>query len=204
MRNIITQSTDVPARIGATYNPGIDLLRAFGWRDEPPAPPPVAEGYERGPVRLVEGDGIVGRWEYSDTRIQDRLDREAAAAAAAEAEAARLANIPVPMPSGIEVPVIVLTDAAGVGWGFVADAGDLISYQDHASPRPDQSEIARRISEVKATRATLRDDLKANKTALQALSVSSFTAAQKTQLNALIAEIIRLRKIVAQVVKGES
>ena len=75
MRNIYTQSTDIPAQIGGTYNPDRATLLANGWREEPPVPP-VADGYTRVSQRLVEGDGETGQWEIVD-RLTADIDAEA-------------------------------------------------------------------------------------------------------------------------------
>lgn len=82
MINIHTQSREVPNRIGGTYNPTVEMLRTEGWREEPELPP-IADGYERGPVTYVEGDGVTAQAVYQDTLIADRLAAEAAANKAA-------------------------------------------------------------------------------------------------------------------------
>ena len=92
-RNIWTGETTIPGMIDGTTPPLESQLRAAGWREEPEQPP-VADGYERTNLRLVEGDGVTGRWEYTDTLISDRLAAEAAANRArmiAELTPARLA-----------------------------------------------------------------------------------------------------------------
>lgn len=209
MINIFTKSRDIPATIGNVQNVTAEnsrpLLLSLGWRDEVPVPP-IAEGKERMSIRAVEGDGYSCAWEVLDVPISDRLAREEEARKAreaAETEAQRISQLPFSFPSGIECPVVVLTDADGKGWGVIPDGGDLVTYLDHASPRPDKSVIAQRIQEVRADRQALRDDLKANRVALQGLSVSAFNASQKAQINALIAEVLSLRKIVAKLVKSE-
>ena len=55
---------------------------------------------------------------------------------------------PAPFPDGIETPVVVLqSQVAGVGIGLIAtDGGELATYVDHASPRPDAAERSRRIA----------------------------------------------------------
>jgi hypothetical protein len=87
MRNIYTQETTIPNPYKGVYNVtwenSRDLLIADGWRIEPEQPP-IEEGYERNNLRLVEGDGVVGSWEYTDTLISDRLTAEAEANKAAK------------------------------------------------------------------------------------------------------------------------
>jgi len=54
---------------------------------------------------------------------------------------------PALYPVGIETPVLVLTSqSAGYGIGVIAtDTGELATYIDHQSPRPDAAEINRRV-----------------------------------------------------------
>ena len=54
---------------------------------------------------------------------------------------------PALYPVGIETPVLVLTSqSAGYGIGVIAtDTGELATYIDHQSPRPDAAEIERRV-----------------------------------------------------------
>jgi hypothetical protein len=80
MRHLDTQSTEIPAQIGNVVSPNEETLIGLGWRYEP-AIPPVAEGYVRQSIRLVEGDGVTGAWEVVD-RLQSELDAEEAAAQA--------------------------------------------------------------------------------------------------------------------------
>lgn len=78
MRNLDTQSTEIPAKIGNIQSPNEETLIGLGWRYEP-AVPAVAEGYVRQSIRLVEGDGVTGAWEVVD-RLQSEIAAEAAAA----------------------------------------------------------------------------------------------------------------------------
>jgi hypothetical protein len=58
-----------------TWENSRDLLIDDGWRITPELPP-ITEGYERTNLKLVEDDGITGKWEYLDTLIEDRINRE--------------------------------------------------------------------------------------------------------------------------------
>jgi hypothetical protein len=79
MVNLATGNIEeTPATIDGVDLPSRETLLAAGRRDIPELPP-VREGYERGPVTYIEGDGITAQAVYQDTLIQDRLDREAAA-----------------------------------------------------------------------------------------------------------------------------
>lgn len=68
-RNIHTQETQIPSRIGptagVTWENSSQVLRDIGWRIEPPIPP-VPDGFVRVSIRLVEGDGELGAWEVRD------------------------------------------------------------------------------------------------------------------------------------------
>jgi hypothetical protein len=109
---------------------------------------------------------------------------------------ARIAEIPpTPMPYGIETPVLVLPSAntGTPAYGIVVDSsGQLVTYEDHASPRPDAAERQRRIAEAITNQVSIVDALKALKTTMtnniaqaQAIDPASFTGAQKTQVQAL-------------------
>jgi hypothetical protein len=78
LRELATQRTDRPDKIGNIQSPNEETLIGLGWRHEP-AIPPIADGYVRQSIRLVEGDGRTGQWEVVD-RLQAQLDAEAAAA----------------------------------------------------------------------------------------------------------------------------
>ena len=85
--NINTQETTLPSRVDSTFNVtwenSSDLLKSIGWRIRPDLPA-IAEGYERLSVIYVDGYEDTATAVYTDTLIQDRLDREAAERAAAE------------------------------------------------------------------------------------------------------------------------
>ena len=85
--NINTQETSLPNQVGGTYNVtwenSKDLLKSVGWRIKP-ALPPVESGYERLSVSYIDGENDTAIAIYTDTLIQDRLDREAQEAAAIE------------------------------------------------------------------------------------------------------------------------
>jgi hypothetical protein len=72
--------------------------------------------------------------------------------------------VPTQFPHGIETPVTVLTDADGVGWGVVVDNGDLLTYQDHASPRPSPEVLRQRIEAAKQDSRQFRVDTRAIRT----------------------------------------
>ena len=80
MRNLDTQSTDMPDNINGTTPPTEAQLIAAGWRHEP-AIPAVEEGYSRQSIGLVEGDGRTGTWQIVD-RLTSEIEAEAAAAQA--------------------------------------------------------------------------------------------------------------------------
>ena len=73
--------------------------------------------------------------------------------------------LPRQEPTGIEAPVVVLTSISNAyGIGVVAgDDGQLITYVDHQSPRPDATEIARRQADAIAARAAKLAEAKAAK-----------------------------------------
>jgi hypothetical protein len=77
-RNINTQATGLPERLGNTERPTFEQCLSIGVRIEPEIPP-VAEGYVRQSIRLVEGNGTTGKWQIVDI-AQAQLDAEAAAA----------------------------------------------------------------------------------------------------------------------------
>jgi uncharacterized protein YqfA (UPF0365 family) len=109
-------------------------------------------------------------WVDVTPEIQAIIDADKAQAdaqaAEAQAQAEYQASLPVPMPTGIEAPVVVLTDSDGKGWGVVADGGDLITYADHASPRPDAAVIAERQAQARADNQAHRARIEAIKTDL--------------------------------------
>jgi hypothetical protein len=99
----------------------------------------------------------------------------------------------------------------------VADGGDLVTYPDHASPRPNAAVIAERIAAARATNALLRASLVAVRTNTannifdcQALSATNFTGGAKTTISKMQAEMVdtlrelqALRKIIAQHIRSE-
>ena len=178
-RNIITGETQIPTQLNGrqnvTWENSQAELIAVGWRIEPEAPELVAN-MTRISKTFVEGDGATGAWEVVD-RLTSEIEAEAAEA---QAQAEYQASLPVPMPTGIEAPVVVLTDSDGKGWGVVADGGDLVTYPDHASPRPDAATIAARIAAARAEGKAHRDriaaiqtDLDQAEAALEAINVTA-------------------------------
>ena len=118
------------------YNRNESLLQADGWmpviEDERPAEP-------ASPRYSLEDGHIRVSWEL----------------------------LPPPTPQliegGIETPVLVLqSQVAGKGIGVIAtDDGDLTTYIDHESPRPDDATIKARIAAAVADRQTRKQTAKA-------------------------------------------
>ncbi len=73
-------------------------------------------------------------------------------------------------PDGIETPVVVLqSQSAGYGIGLVVDdEGEIATYIDHQSPRPDAAERAARITAAIAGRKAEREAFRALLDALAA------------------------------------
>ena len=121
------------------YNRNESLLQADGWmqviEDARPAEP-------ASPVYSIEDGHIRVAWEL-------------------------LPPPPPPTPQliegGIEVPLLVLqSQVAGKGIGLVAtDDGDIATYIDHESPRPDDATIKARIAAAVADRQTRKQTAKA-------------------------------------------
>jgi hypothetical protein len=127
---------------------------------------------------------------------------------------------PQQFPTGIESPVLVLQTADGKGIGVVADeTGELISYLDHASPRPSKEVLAARVAAAKAERQALRDVLKDIRTettnniadcvTISASTTNTANAAQGTQIRKLADELAdtnrqlnRLRKALLDYLRG--
>ncbi len=97
--------------------------------------------------------------------------------------------VPVQSPP-LELPYIVLTDDNGAGYGVIVDGGDLLTVLDHASPRPSEAIIRKRIQQARADRAALRQDARTVRTNMANLATSSTTAASQGQ------QIEELRKAV--------
>jgi len=79
LRNIYTQETVIPSRIGnrdnVTWENSQDILLPAGWRVMP-EPPEVAEGYTRiFSATPIEGDGINGQWLCVD-RLTSEIEAE--------------------------------------------------------------------------------------------------------------------------------
>ena len=127
--------------------------------------------------------------------------------------------LPQVYPDGIESPVLVLQTADGKGVGVVADGLDLVTYLDHASPRPDAATLAARVSAAKAERQALRDVLKdirvetvtniADCVTISASTTNTANAAQGVQIRKLADEVAdtnrqlnRLRKALLDYLRG--
>jgi hypothetical protein len=74
-----------PNQIGAVVNADWPTAQAEGWRKCPPEPP-LAEGYSRQHITLVEGDGEYGQWQVVDRSIAEMEAEEDAAVKAANIE----------------------------------------------------------------------------------------------------------------------
>ena len=126
---------------------------------------------------------------------------------------------PAQFADGIESPVLVLQTVDGKGVGVVADGLDLITYVDHASPRPDAATLAARVAAAKAERQALRDVLKdirvettnniADCVTISASTTNTANAAQGTQIKKLADELAdanrqlnRLRKALLDYLRG--
>jgi hypothetical protein len=122
-------------------------------------------------------------------------------------------------PDGIESPVLVLQTADGKGVGVIADGLDLVTYVDHASPRPDAATIAARVAAAKAERQALRDVLKdirvetvtniADCVTISASTTNTANAAQGVQIRKLADELAdtnrqlnRLRRALLDYLRG--
>jgi uncharacterized membrane protein len=122
-------------------------------------------------------------------------------------------------PDGIESPVLVLQTADGKGVGVIADGLDLVTYVDHASPRPDAATLAARIAAAKTERQALRDILKdirvetvtniADCATISASTTNTANAAQGVQIRKLADELAdtnrqlnRLRKAMLDYLRG--
>ena len=116
MRNIHTQSIDIPDKIGNIQSPNEETLIALGWRYEPEFTP-VAEGYVRTSIRLVEGDGRTGQWEVVD-RLQSELDAQELAEELA-AEQARIGSL---AQSYGQLVGALAAYLARVGWAIPCEA----------------------------------------------------------------------------------
>jgi len=88
---------------------------------------------------------------------------------------------PALYPEGIETPVIILTSqASGYGIGVVAtDTGEIATYIDHQSPRPDAAEIQRRIQAAVAEKVAQSDAYLALLDALENGNAAGVKAAAK-------------------------
>ncbi len=112
MKNINTQSTEMPDQIDGTYPPTREQLLAAGWRDEPPIPE-LQEGYTRLSIRLVEGDGVTGLWQCVD-RLTPEIEAEAE-----QAEASRIVALAREYGGMV---LALATYLSRVGWSIPCDA----------------------------------------------------------------------------------
>jgi hypothetical protein len=97
--------------------------------------------HERGIYsRMIEGDVTAPTADHTQDAI---IVPRVVAQTSLESE-----PTPALYPDGIETPVIVLTSqASGFGIGVIAtDEGEIATYIDHQSPRPDKAEIKRRMT----------------------------------------------------------
>jgi uncharacterized membrane protein len=129
------------------------------------------------------------------------------------------AEEPEQFPAGIESPVLVLQTADGKGVGVIADGLDLVTYVDHASPRPSKEVLAARVAAAKAERQALRDILKdirvettnniADCATISASTTNTANAAQGVQIRKLADELAdtnrqlnRLRRALLDYLRG--
>ena len=142
MRHLDTQSTEIPAQIGNVVSPNEETLIGLGWRYEP-AIPPVAEGYVRQSIRLVEGDGRTGTWQIVD-RLQSELDAEEAAA-----EQARIGGLAQAYGQLVGALAAYL---ARVGWAIPCEAAtvtaDLLQRDLAGTLTADQKEAKANVADT--------------------------------------------------------
>ena len=166
-----------------------------------------------GDIVTVDKDGKV------TTRAETPAE-EAARKAQSFEEATPTPPTPQYSATGFEGPVLVLQTQNGQGIGVVADeTGELISYLDHASPRPSKEVLAARVAAAKAERQALRDVLKdirvetvtniADCATISASTTNTANAAQGTQIRKLADELadtnrqlLRLRKALLDYLRG--
>lgn len=134
--------------------------------------------------------------------------------------AAPRAEPPQNVPAGIEVPVLVLESVTnGIAYGLIADdAGNPVTYLDHASPRPDGETIRQRQLDAVATNGLLRADLRALKVDVAAtidglqtnVTATVFSGAERQEFRDLVQytidlaqEVKRLRRVVGQMQRDE-
>ena len=126
----ITNGQAVPATIANASNPQLFIVaQSQAWRHERGIYSHLIEGDVDQPTAAPEQDAII-------------VPRPVPVAPVVEPD-----PTPALYPDGIETPVIVLTSqASGYGIGVIAtDTGEIATYIDHQSPRPDAAEIKRRI-----------------------------------------------------------
>jgi hypothetical protein len=153
------------------------------------------------------------------TTRQETPAEEAARKAQSFEESTPTPPTPQQFPAGIESPVLVLQTVDGKGVGVVADGLDLVTYVDHASPRPDAATLAARIAAAKAERQALRDVLKdirvetvtniADCATISASTTNTGNAAQGVQIRKLADELAdtnrqlnRLRRALLDYLRG--
>lgn len=208
-RNVRTQqgANALPAwsESAQANNPTFDSCRGDDWRYQidPPAP---SAGYERlSGIVWIDADGTNATAQYTDTLIADRLAAEAAAAAqAASNEVIRL-QTPLVFDQMIEAPrIIIPAQTNGTpAYGIVIDVdGNLVTYQDHASPRTNEVANANMkaaltnqadiVATLRAMKATCTNNIavaQAVKDAAVLLDISAFTGAQSNAIKRLRAAI---------------
>jgi hypothetical protein len=78
-QSIIRPESCIDANGNQVSNPDDATLLGIGWRYTSELPP-VADGYERGPIRWEDADGTNARAVYVDTLTADRVAAQAAQA----------------------------------------------------------------------------------------------------------------------------
>ena len=162
----ITNGQAVEATIANASNPQTFIAaQTQEWRHERGIYAQLIEGDVAQPTADPEQDAII-------------IPRPVPAAPVVE-------SYPTPAlyPDGIETPVVVLTSqASGYGIGVVAtDTGEIATYIDHQSPRPDAAEIKRRIQ---AAVAEKQAQTAAYLTLLDALANSNSAAVKSAAASA--------------------
>jgi hypothetical protein len=190
MVNLSTQSQTIPAKLGNVDNPNRATLLANGWRDMPELPA-VANGYERGGVTWIEGDGTNAKAVYTDTLIADRLAAEAAA------EATRKAT-PIVYDTPIEVPsLIVQTTTNQIGMElWIRDDGVTAWIPAHASPMKTLAERRALANAGFAARDSLVTNMAGRATSAKAkVNAANSVPALRAAVLELQAQIDELTKV---------
>jgi uncharacterized membrane protein len=211
-----------------------DYRRTEAWKMSPSLWTPAAAAYgsywsKDGRVLLVIDDGQWSARGYTASTVEAYTAQTVADCVASGGAWSNGACVYPPPPvveptpqysaTGFEGPVLVLNTTDGKGVGVVADGLDLVTYVDHASPRPDAATLAARVAAAKAERQALRDVLKdirvettnniADCVTISASTTNTANAAQGQQIKKLADELAdtnrqlnRLRKALLDYLRG--